>query len=129
MGPISQAARLGGEPMKSIIEPDATIEDVVPTLTTPKEYVRAIVSTMVPCFQKHGNATVRIGITGEGKMPFHKISFVGKDGKVEVFGAYSGESVFQDVKIHENTWSTSSMTYDEVRELLGKLRGWKGPKA
>lgn len=73
----------------SAIEPNVTIVDVVPTLTNPKEYVRAIVSTMSPCHQKHGNASVRIGITGEGKMPSHKVSFVGTDGKDELFGAYS----------------------------------------
>jgi hypothetical protein len=78
---------------------------------------------MNPCFVKHGNARVRIGITGEGKIPYHKVTFMSADGHEQFYDAFAGESRFQGVKVLENTWSTGFMTYEDVQALLGKLRG------
>src|SRR5690348_1645104 len=103
--------------MKDTIPPNATIEDVLPTLSDPEEYVRTVVSTMAPCYVKHGNASVRIGITGEGKMPYHKVSYKALGDKEELYEAYGGGSPFYGVTVHQNTWSTRSMSYDEVRAL------------
>jgi hypothetical protein len=113
---------------ETTIGSDATIIDVLPTLSEPVEYVRAVVGTMSACQEKNGNARVHIGITGEGKMPYHKIVFIDHHGSEQVYGAFSGGHPFKDIKIHENTWSSGSMTLEEVRGLLGRLRGWKGKK-
>ena len=113
---------------KTGIEPNAIIADVVPTLSDPEEYVRLIVATMAPCYKEHKNARVRIGITGEGKMPYHKITFADRDGIETFYGAFGGFNQFRDVKIHESTWSTAFTTFEDVQALLGKLRGWKGKR-
>jgi hypothetical protein len=49
-------------------------------------------------------------------------------GQEKLFGAYDGRNIFTDVTIHKDTWSNKSMTYQEVQDLLGSLRGWKGKK-
>ena len=50
------------------LRPDATIADVVQTLLEPEEYVRVVLGNMHACRQRHKNALVRIGITGQGKL-------------------------------------------------------------
>ncbi len=109
------------------LEPDATIADLVTTLQEPEEYVRVVLGNMHACKQKHKDAIVRIGITGQGRMPFHKITYV-ENGSEKLFGAFDGRNAFTDVQIHTDTWSSKSMTYLEVQNLLGSLRGWKGKK-
>src|SRR5690242_16492769 len=97
------------------IAPDATIEDVIPTLLEPKEYVRVVLETMAPCYQTHGNSRVYIGITGEGKMPYHKVIFTDPGGRETLYGAFGGTSRFEGVNIRENTWSTACMTFEQVK--------------
>ncbi len=110
--------------MASKLKPDATIEDVIRTLLDPEEYVRVVLGNMQACRQKHGDTIVRIGVTGQGKVPSHKVTFR-EDGEERLFGAYDGRNAFTDVQIHTNTWSTNAMTFGEVQNLLGDLRGWK----
>ena len=51
------------------IADDATIADVVATLEEPEPYVRGVLENLYECKREWGAATVRIGITGEGKIP------------------------------------------------------------
>jgi hypothetical protein len=114
--------------MASQLKPDATIADVAQTLLEPEEYVRVVLGNMHACKQKHKDAIVRIGITGQGKVPSHKVTYR-DNGDEKLFGAYDGRNPFTDVQIHTDTWSSNFMTYQEVQNLLGSLRGWKGGKA
>jgi hypothetical protein len=72
------------------------------------------------CRSKHGNAHVRIGITGTGRFPSHKIVYASADGAETLFCAYAERTHFTET-IHEHTWSSNRMSLDEVRALLGEM--------
>ncbi len=108
------------------LKSDSTIRDVQSTLAKPDEYVRVVLGHMMSCFKQHGNAYVRIGITGHGTHPSHKIVYTGPEGEEALFGAFGERLPFTDNIIHVNTWSTARMSTAEVREFLGEMRGWKG---
>ncbi len=107
------------------LKKDATLNDVVDTLLQPEDHVRRVLSTLSACRMAHGNASVRIGITGQGKIPAHKVVYADDSGKEVMFGAYDQDRPFTDVAIHEDTWSTKTMTFTEVQALLGQMRGFK----
>jgi hypothetical protein len=113
-----------------IIPNDATIHDVMPTLNNPENYVRGVLSRLHECKQARGNASVRIGTTGQGLIPYYRVVYIDGAGKEQIFGAYYGDNhaAFDTFKAPNSTWSTGSMTYDEVQQLLGKIRGFKGKK-
>ena len=107
-----------------ILRPDATIEDVLDTLHDREGYVRTILGHMAACRSRHGNASVRIGITGKGREPSHKVMYVDADGNELLFDAFGGTVSFGDSRVHEDTWSTSATTFEEVKSLIGKIRGF-----
>ena len=102
---------------------DATITDVLPTLAKPEEYVRVVLGHLAGCNKDNGNAHVRIGVTGTGKFPSHKIVHFDDAGVEHLYGAWGEETPFSDVKIHTDTWSTRTMAFDEVRNLIARIRG------
>jgi hypothetical protein len=104
---------------------DATLEDVLPTLLKPENHVRVVLKTMQACRRDHGNAHVRIGITGEGKVPYHKVTYFDAPNSEQLFGAYDGQHEARNVTIHESTWSCKSSSFEEVQALLGRIRGYK----
>lgn len=107
-----------------ILARDATIADVLPTLQKPEDYVRTILSNLSVCKREHGNALVRIGVTGTGQVPYHKITYVEPDGSEQLFAAFDGKHRFQGVEVGAAAWSTSGMDFVEVQGLLGKIRGY-----
>ena len=100
-----------------------TITDVLPSLAKPEEYVRVVLGHMAKCNKDKGNARVRIGVTGTGKYPSHKVVYSDDDGVEQLYGAWGEEIPFSGVAIHTDTWSSRSMNFDEVRELIGQIRG------
>lgn len=52
---------------------DALISDIVSKLENPIEYVRGVFENMHKFKKEYGSAYVRIGITGEGKIPNYRI--------------------------------------------------------
>lgn len=101
---------------------DATIDDVRDSLERPDEYVRVVLGNMSACRRKHGNAHVRIGVTGAGKVPYHKITYQ-YDKSEQLYDAFDGVSPFA-VAPDDLNWSTKSMSFDDVRNLLGEIRGF-----
>lgn len=104
------------------IAADSTLADVKDALLKPERHVATVLRTMYPCRKEHGNAHVRIGITGEGKVPYHKVVYFGSDGREHLFGSYDGHNKDEGHQIHERTWSTKTMSFDEVQSLLGDIR-------
>ena len=110
------------------LRPDSTIRDVQPTLGAPEEYVRVVLGHLSACFKQHGNAYVRIGITGSGAFPSHKVVYTNADGGEVLFKAYAERTPF-DTEIHIHTWSSARMSVKEVQTLLGEIRGFKRAEA
>ena len=112
--------------MANLLQPDATITDALPGITGKEEYVRQIVGNLMECKRAHGNASVRIGITGDGTAPYNRISYFNEAEKEIAFGAFVGASPFKNsMRVNDDTWSTASMTFAEVQALLGELRQFK----
>ena len=106
---------------------DSTIKTVLGSLEKPETYVCTVLENIHACRKAAGtdHVQVRIGIMGTGKLPNHRIDFVDADGAKQCFGAFDGKHPFKDVDIQEATWSNASMTYGEVRQMLGDMRGFK----
>jgi hypothetical protein len=109
--------------MTKFLEEDATIADVLPTLTNKEEYVRVVFGNMAECKRRFGNASVRIGIAGDGKAPYHRVSYR-NSADVEIpFGAFVGKNPFKnEARVHDDTWSSVSVTMAEIQALMGELR-------
>ena len=108
------------------IEPDATIADVVRKLNKPEDYVRGVLGVMVAERHQHGAVVVRIGIRGTGAMPNYRIDLAAEPSPP--IQAYDGQTHrgFTDVRnIDTDNWSSRSMTFEEVRGLIGAIRGHK----
>ena len=47
-----------------------------------------------------------------------------------IFGAFYGDNhnSFKTLEASSGTWSAAAMSYEDVQNLLGKIRGWKGKK-
>ena len=104
---------------------DATLEDVAGTLLDPQKHVLNILHTMDECRREGHEPLVRIGVTGEGKAPYHKLTFIDENGQEQLYGSYYGRNRDEKYQMHQSTWSEKTMTRDEVAELLGRLRGYK----
>ena len=76
------------------------------------------------CFKQHGDAYVRIGITGLGTHPSHKIVYTGTNGSEALFKAYAERTPFTE-NLHTHTWSSARMSIEEVKTFLGEIRGFK----
>jgi hypothetical protein len=110
----------------NLLQPDATITDALPGIIGKEEYVRQIVGNLMECKRAHGNASVRIGVTGDGTAPYNRISYFNDAEKEIAFGAFVGASPFKNsMRVSDDTWSTASMTFAEVQALLGELRQFK----
>ncbi|RDC60877.1 hypothetical protein HME9302_02093 [Alteripontixanthobacter maritimus] len=104
------------------IPDDAIIADVLPTLNDREEYVRVVLGNLHECQKEHDTCSVRIGITGEGKAPYYRIDYTDTDGSMGLYDSYAGKIAGKGMDTHEDTWSSRSMSKDEVAELLGQIR-------
>jgi hypothetical protein len=133
------------------IPPDATIVSIMGRLRNPEEYVRPLLGNMHACRKAHGNASVRIGVTGKGITPHYRVGYGGVldfdgvklaseeipgleatviPGLEALFGAFDGRNhtrMDYDVEVlRDGHWSTKAMDYDEVAGLLGEVRARRG---
>ena len=122
---------------------DDTIASIVDSLDDPVRYVRGVIGNMVRVHNKHGSAMVRIGTTGRGIRPHYRVDpgkhlealkALGDRGSKQdyddVFAHYTAfhgsshdELDWGIVELQDAHWSAIYMTWDEVRELLGRLLG------
>ena len=126
-----------------IIASDATIRETLGSLLHPEEYVRRILEKMYECRSHRGSASVRIGVTGEGRAPNYRTEYL-LDGVRKVFAVYSGlsheqredlgeltlDNLFGDERMPDHAlqgehWSTRAMELGEVTALIGEIRGVK----
>ncbi len=128
-----------------MISDAATISDVVQTLRHPEEYVRSVLGNMAALRRAYGdNVWVRIGRTGDGKALHYRIDqrwerepfFEGCPPHVSLLpiGAFRGTghkplvpSGEEPDILHDSNWTTGTMSFEEVRALLGKLRTMRSP--
>lgn len=124
---------------RMILPGDATIIEVLSTLSKPTEYVRGIVGSMASYQREHGPCVVRIGTTGHGIQPNYRlepehsesddwdVSF-GKVMKLAAFNGSSHKPVWDAMDIRGDHWSSGFLNFKEVQSILGSLRGFKGKR-
>lgn len=112
---------------KTHLASDATLADVVATLEDADGYLSRLLTNMRFCQKRHGNASVRIAVTGKGANPSYRVDYVkpvGGDPDGTPFDAYGGKAhhSFTAINIAETNWSRRSMTLDDVLTLQAALR-------
>jgi hypothetical protein len=133
---------------KKTIPKDSTIA-TLPALAGLKrqEYIRRVVGNFYASGLDRKKAVVRIGTQGGGISPHYKLEYPetlsivdmddGKASDVQVsatykiyHGANHEEMVaFEARQIHEDHWSTKTMTFAEVSQLLGISRTKAPPRS
>ena len=114
---------------RDAIPSNSTFSSIVRTLDKPEAQIRQILEVMIPCRRQHGNAHVRIGVTGEGKQPYFKIFSVATDGSHDTYGTFYGPTRQDDSwQAQVGAWSSASSSVEEIQELLGQVRGFGGRK-
>jgi hypothetical protein len=113
---------------------DATIVDIVRSLNKPESYVRGVLENLYACKRALNDAQVRIGITGQGKVPHYRVEPLWAGSALRedshVFGVFNGwnHKPLSDGPSTHVCWSTEAMELDEIAALLGELRGFNPRK-
>lgn len=101
------------------IASDSTLAMVWPHLTHQRDYVAGVRHKAKQCYGEHGNAFVKIGVTGSGQKPCYRVFYKTKEGTEEIFGSYWDMHAPLDNERALNTsWSTSATSFDEVHALM-----------
>jgi hypothetical protein len=112
--------------MPAKLPSDATIETVWPHLIDPRAYVAGARQKMMTCAKQHGNAHVRIGITGSGQAPCYRIFHKTQAGAETIYGSYwNNHDPLDNSDAITNNWSTASMDFDQIDAFLKDKIGWK----
>ena len=118
---------------------DETIRDIADRLSQPESYVRGVFGNMAAYRKEVGaEPIVKIGCTGEGFYPHYRIEPESRpdphaiidfdmDGflKLATFNGRNHSAMDWTAKdIVGEHWSSGSMTYRDVQNLLGDIRGF-----
>jgi len=115
---------------KKHLPPDVTIADVVADLEDASEYLRRVLGNMRFCQKRHGDACLRIGITGKrgqskGLAPSYRIDYpAGPDADgMTIYNGFGGRShsAFTPINVRETNWSRGHATIQEVQKLYDGL--------
>lgn len=109
--------------------PQDTIATVWPYLTHQRDYVAGARHKAKLCHDKHGNAHVKIGITGSGQKPCYRVLYKNTDGTEGIFGSYwDMHDPLENENAINTNWAEAAMTYDEVHALMVERHSPKPPK-
>jgi len=82
---------------------------------------------MMTCAKKHGNAHVRIGVTGTGQKPCYRVFYkMENQSKETIYGSYwdNHDPLNKEDAVNTN-WGTASMNFEEIDALLKEKIKWK----
>lgn len=98
---------------------DATLADVYSRLAGDgRVFVANVRHKMDKARKDHGSVSVRIGITGNGSRPSFRID---RTGAPPI--AYDANlRQFTEAELSESAWSSQSMSFEEVHDLLLRIR-------
>lgn len=108
------------------IDSDSTIETVWPHLSHQRAYVAGVLDKMRKCAKEHGNAFVKIGVTGTGQKPYYRVFYKINEEKKEIWGSfYDNHEPLENGFVETNNWSSASMSYQAVSDFLADKIGYK----
>jgi len=107
------------------ILPNSTVASVWPHLAHPRQYVAGVRQRMMTCEKAHGNAHVRIGVTGTGQKPCYRIFHLSGQNTEIVYGSYwDNHDPLDNGDAVTLSWSSASMKIDA---FLKEKINWKAP--
>jgi hypothetical protein len=84
---------------------------------------------MRQCNAVHGNAAIRIGITGSGQKPYYRVNYVSAAGNEHIFGSFhDNHDPLENGFVETSNWSSRSMTFDEVLDFYACAIGHTGKR-
>ncbi len=108
---------------------DSTIESVWTRLTHQRKYVSGVLSAMRRCRAEHGEASVRIGITGSGQKPYYRVFCPKVDCGETIFGSfYDNHDPLENAFAQTYNWSVCSMTFAELEDFYAAQIGYSGKR-
>ena len=108
---------------------NSTIKTVWDLLVHPREYTSGVLGYMRECRREHGNAHVRIGITGSGQKPYYRIFSTADDGQERIFGSfYDNRDPLENEFAETKNWSIQSMDFQQVEDFLAEKTGYTGKR-
>ena len=110
------------------IPSNSTVASVWPHLAHSREYVAGVRQKLMTCEKEHGNAHVRIGVTGTGQKPCYRVFHLTDQNTETVYGSYwdNHDPLDHSDAVTPN-WSTASMTFKEIDDFLKEKINWKSP--
>lgn len=105
--------------MSEKIPANSTVASIWTRLTNQRDYVAGVRHKAERCRKVHGNAYVKIGVTGSGQKPCYRVSYMTADGAEKIFGSYwdMHEPLDNERAVNTN-WSTAAMTFQEIHTLM-----------
>jgi hypothetical protein len=114
--------------MPAKIPPNSTVASVWPHLAHPRQYVAGVRQKMMTCEKAHGNAHVRIGVTGTGQKPCYRVFHLNDKNTETVYGSYwENHDPLDNGDAVTLNWSTVSMSFAEIDAYLKEKINWKAP--
>ena len=112
--------------MSNPLPKDATFKDLKTPRDSTERFVRNVLGVMGKAQKEHGPILVRMGVTGTGQAPNYRVEDPTGRPIFAIDGANhqpwpEGES-FEG----SENWSSASMLYEDVEEILRSITGYKG---
>ncbi|MDT0507602.1 hypothetical protein [Novosphingobium sp. MMS21-SN21R] len=114
--------------MANTLAPDSTLLDLSGKIDDLEDFVRQVFGVMRLASKEHGAALImRLGITGAGRAPNYRLEMV-ETGQAVMAIDGANHRPWPDGSRFDApaNWSSSTMTLEQVQQLLGDIRGWRG---
>ena len=114
----------------TIIPNNSTIASIIGKLSDPDGYVAGVFQNAHDCLKACKTSYVRIGIMGKGRSPHYRTEYdeFGYTYPIPIFKTFDGRNhkvlIENDDILLDEHWSSERMSYEQVRELLGQIRGF-----
>lgn len=106
------------------LPPDSTLLSVRSGLADAEDFVRQVFGVMHDVQRHGGSVTMRLGITGKGRLPNYRLERASDGAVIDAIDGNTHRSWPEGAQFYgEKNWSSIVMTTEEVRSLVGEIRG------
>lgn len=111
-------------PIEFAVPTDATLRSVLPTLDSRANFVPAAYGVLHRYQREHGPVVLRLGVSklSKGKRPNYRIDDASTGRLVAAIDGNTHQPWVGDEPDLTGAWSTTAMSYEEVRKLLSEIR-------
>jgi len=115
--------------MSRTLTEEDTLITVYNGLTHPRAYAVGALHKMRACRREHGNASVRIGITGSGQKPCFRVTYMDAGGAEQIYGSWwdTGDALVREDAQNQN-WAQAIVDFAALENFLAERLGYDGPR-